>query len=117
MEGTMDLNDLGSVPGGTGGLLGYIAAAIAGAILLIRKVWRNDRVEGAQSNAEIDIIQRLQDMVDKANARADLAEKRADDAYRERNEALREIGDLKRTIAELTAEVRYLKEKLDGKGS
>lgn len=53
----------------------------------------------------------------KANARADLAEQRADTAYKERNEAYREIGELKGTIAALTAEVRLLKERLDGKDS
>lgn len=113
----MDLNEFGSAPGGVSGAVGAIVAAISGAVWLIRKVWRNDRVEGAQSQAEIDIIARLGEQLDKANARADLAEQRADAAYKERNELLREIGDLKRTIAELTTEVRFLKEKLDGKGS
>ncbi|MCT9074910.1 hypothetical protein N6G06_26575, partial [Cupriavidus gilardii] len=37
--------------------------------------------------------------------------------FKERNELLREIGDLERTIAELTAEVRFLKERLDGKAT
>jgi hypothetical protein len=112
------LDELGSsVPGGTGGAIGLIVSAMGGAIWFVRKVWRNDRVEGAQSQAEIDIIARLSEQVDKANTRADTAEQRADAAYKERNELLREIGDLKRTIAELTAEVRYLKERLDGKSS
>jgi hypothetical protein len=57
------------------------------------------------------------DWASRANARADLAEQRADTAYKERNELLREIGDLERTIAELTAEVRFLKERLDGKAT
>lgn len=111
------MDEFGIVPGGTSGAVGAIVAAIGGAVWLVRKVWRNDRVEGAQSQAEIDIIARLSEQLDKANARADLAEQRADVAYRERNELLREIGDLKRTIAELTAEVRFLKERLDGKGT
>ncbi|CAG9173016.1 hypothetical protein CURE108131_21095 [Cupriavidus respiraculi] len=105
------------VPGGVSGAVGAILAAIGGGAWLIRKGWRNDKVEGAQSKAEIDIIQRLEGLLDKANARADLAEQRADVAYKERNDLLREIGDLKRTIAELTAEVRYLKERLDGHAS
>jgi chromosome segregation ATPase len=113
----MDLNAMVDVPGGASGAFGAILAAIGGAIWLVRKVWRTDRVEGARSQAETDIIERLQDLLDKANARADLAEQRADTAYKERNDLLREIGDLKRTIAELTAEVRHLKEKLDEKGS
>ncbi len=99
------------VPGGVSGAVGAILAAIGGGAWLVRKGWRIDKVEGAQSKAEIDIIQRLQDLLDKANARADLAEQRADRAYSERNDSLREIGDLKRTIAELTAEVRYHKDR------
>ncbi len=71
MGRTMDLNELGGVPGGASGALGAIVAAIGGAIWLVRKVWRSDRVEGARSQAETDIIERLQDLLDKANARAD----------------------------------------------
>ena len=117
MGKTMDLDELGGVPGGPSGALGAIVAAIGGAIWLVRKVWRSDPVEGAQSQAEIDIIARLSEQLDKANARADLAEQRADTAYKERNELLREIGELKGTIAALTAEVRLLKERLDGQAT
>jgi hypothetical protein len=113
---TMDLNEL-NVPGGTGGALGFIVAAVSGAIWFIRKAWRNDKVDGAETQAQIDIIAKLSEQVDKANARADLAEQRADTAYKERNDAYREIGELKGTIAALTAEVRLLKERLDGKAS
>ncbi|WP_367394512.1 hypothetical protein [Cupriavidus sp. Agwp_2] len=112
----MDLNVM-NVPGGTGGALGFIVAAIGGAIWFIRSAWRKDRVEGAQSQAEIDIIARLEVQLEKANARADVAEQRADLAYKERNEAYREIGELKGTIAALTTEVRLLKERLDGKAT
>lgn len=113
---TMDLNDL-NVPGGNGGALGFLVAAVSGAVWFIRKAWRNDKVDGAETQAQIDIIARLSEQVDKANARADLAEQRADTAYKERNDAYREIGELKGTIAALTAEVRLLKERLDGKDS
>lgn len=108
----MELNEF-NVPGGTTGAIGYILAAITGAWWFVRKAWRNDRVDGAESQAQIDIIARLSEQVDKANARADLAEQRADAAYRERNEAYREIGELKGTISALTAEIRLLKERLD----
>jgi hypothetical protein len=119
------LDELGnSVPGGTGGAIGLIVSAIGGAIWFVRKVWRSDRVEGAQSDAEIaqskahiDIIARMAEQLDKANARADLAEQRADRAYAERNEALGAIGELKATIARLTTEVQMLKERLDGKAT
>ncbi|QEZ47170.1 chemotaxis protein [Cupriavidus oxalaticus] len=112
----MDMNDL-KVPGGIAGAIGYITAAIGGAVWFVRLAWRKDRVDGAQTQAEIDIIARLSDQLDKANARAALAEQRADLAYKERNEAYREIGELKGTIAALTAEVRLLKERLDGKAT
>ncbi|NYH98652.1 glycoside hydrolase family 19 protein [Cupriavidus plantarum] len=61
--------------------------------------------DGAETQAQIDIIARLSEQVGKANARADLAEQRADTAYKECNDAYREIGELKGTIAALTAEV------------
>lgn len=112
----MDLSVM-TVPGGTGGALGFVVAAIVGALWFIRGAWRKDRVGGAESQAQIDIIARLEAQLDKANARADLAEQRADLAYKERNEAYREIGDLKGTIAALTTEVRLLKERLDGKAT
>ncbi|CAJ0740793.1 hypothetical protein [Ralstonia mannitolilytica] len=112
----MDLNEF-NVPGGTGGAIGFITAAVGGAVWFIRRAWRNDKVDGAETQAQIDIIARLSEQLDKANARADLAEQRADTAYKERNEAYREIGELKGTIAALTAEVRLLKERLDGKAA
>lgn len=117
MGRTMDLNELGGVPGGASGALGAIVAAIGGAIWLVRKVWRSDRVEGARSQAETDIIERLQDMLDKANARADLAEQRADLAYKERNDALRIIGSLEAKVSALETEIRMIREQFNGKGT
>ena len=114
--GKMDMGDL-NVPGGIGGAIGYITAAVGGAIWFVRVALRKDRVEGVQTQAEIDIIARLSEQLDKAMARVEAAEQRADLAYKERNEAYREIGELKSTIATLTAEVRMLKERLDGKSS
>ena len=110
----MDINAL-QLPGGTGGALGFIVAAIGGAIWFIRGAWRKDKVEGAATKAEIDIIARLSDQLDKANARIALADARADTAYRERNEAYSMIGELKSTIARLEYQVQMLREKLDGK--
>lgn len=112
----MDLTMM-NVPGGTGGALGFIVAAIGGAIWFIRSAWRKDRVEGAQSQAEIDIIARLSEQLDKANAREALANKRADLAYKERNEAFAVIGELKAKIGGLEAQVQALREKLDGKAT
>ncbi len=112
----MDLSVM-NVPGGTGGALGFIVAAIGGAIWFIRSAWRKDRVEGAQSQAEIDIIARLSEQLDKANARADLADKRADVAYKERNDAFQMIGELKAKISGLETQVQMLREKLDGKAT
>lgn len=117
MGRTMDLNELGGVPGGTSGAVGAIMAAIGGAIWLVRKVLRNDRVEGARSQAETDIIERLQDMLDKANARADIEAQRADLAYKERNEALRLIGSLEAKVSALETEIRMMREQFYGKDS
>ncbi|PZX32070.1 hypothetical protein C7416_102230 [Cupriavidus phytorum] len=112
----MDLNEL-NVPGGTGGALGFILAAVSGAVWFIRKAWRTDKVEGAQTQAEIDIIARLSEQLDKANARADLAEQRADLAYRERNEAYRAIGTLEAKISALEMQIQMMRERFDGKAS
>lgn len=112
----MDLNDM-NVPGGTGGALGFIAAAVSGAIWFIRRAWRNDKVEGAQTQAEIDIIARLSEQLDKANARAALAEQRADLAYKERNDAYQAIGKLEAKIAALEMQVQMMRERIDGKTS
>lgn len=117
METTMDLNELGSVPGGVGGALGVILGGISGAVWLLRKVWRTDRVEGAQSKAEIDIIARLSEQLDKANARADMAEQRADLAYKERNDALRIIGSLEAKVSALETEIRMIREKFNGQAT
>ncbi|KAA0179504.1 hypothetical protein FX016_18310 [Cupriavidus gilardii] len=92
-------------------------AAIGGAIWLVRKVWRTDRVEGAQSQAEIDIIARLSEQLDKANARADIAEQRADLAYKERNDALRIIGSLEAKVSALETEIRMIREQFNGKAT
>lgn len=112
----MDLIGM-NVPGGTAGVLGYIVAAITGALMFVRWAYRKDRVEGAQTKAEIDIIARLSAQLDKANERVDLAEKRADDAYRERNEAYQMVGKLESKIGALEAQVKMLREKLDGKAT
>ncbi|MBY4734003.1 hypothetical protein [Cupriavidus pauculus] len=112
----MDLSVI-NVPGGIAGALGYVVAAIGGAIWFIRGAWRKDRVVGAQTQAEIDIIARLSEQLDKANARADLAEKRADAAYKERNDAFQMMGELKAKISGLETQVQMLREKLDGKAT
>ncbi|GLC97851.1 hypothetical protein Tamer19_72600 [Cupriavidus sp. TA19] len=112
----MDLTVM-NVPGGTGGALGFIVAAIGGAIWFIRSAWRKDRVEGAQSQAEIDIIARLSEQLDKANARAALAEQRADLAYKERNEAYQAIGKLEAEISALKMQVQMMRERFDGKAT
>ena len=66
---------------------------------------------------EIDIIARLSEQLDKANARADLAERRADAAYKERNDAFQMMGELKAKISGLETQVQMLREKLDGKAT
>ena len=112
----MDLSVM-TVPGGTGGALGFVVAAIVGALWFIRGAWRKDRVEGVQSQAHIDIIARLEAQLDRANERVTLAEQRADLAYKERNDAFQMIGELKAKISGLETQVQMLREKLDGKAT
>lgn len=109
----MELGDLGSVPGGTSGVLGALVAAVGGGIWFVRKILRNDKVDGAEASAQIDIIQRLSEELVKAHARADQEAQRADRAFNERNDAMTAIGELKATVAKLTAEVAMLRERLD----
>lgn len=59
----MEMSDL-NVPGGIGGAIGYITAAVGGAIWFVRVALRKDRVEGVQTQAEIDIIARLSEQLD-----------------------------------------------------
>ncbi|MCA3236199.1 hypothetical protein [Cutibacterium sp.] len=112
----MDLSVM-TVPGGTGGALGFVVAAIVGAIWFVRGVWRRDRVQGAQTQAEIDIIARLSEQLDKANERVALAEQRADLAYKERNDALQAIGKLEAKISALEMQVQMMRERFDGKAT
>ncbi|MEN7529354.1 hypothetical protein [Cupriavidus sp. DL-D2] len=112
----MDLSVM-TVPGGTGGALGFVVAAIGGAIWFIRSAWRRDRVDGAESKAQIDIIERLSAQLDKANERVTLAEQRADLAYKERNDAYQAIGKLEAKISALEMQIQMMRERFDGKAT
>ncbi len=112
----MDLSVM-TVPGGTGGALGFVVAAIVGALWFIRGAWRKDRIEGVQSQAHIDIIARLEAQLDRANERVTLAEERADLAYKERNDALQAIGKLEAKISALEMQVQMMRERFDGKAT
>ena len=102
----MDDIGIGSLLGSPGGMLGTITAAIVTAGVLIRKFWFSDKVTSANTNAQVDMIARLQELLDKAYQRADLAEQRTDKANAERNELVARLGGMTEKIAQLTEELK-----------
>lgn len=110
------MDELNQIPGGTPGLIGGIFAMIAGGFYAVRKFIRNDKVEGAATGAQLDVIQQLRDLLKEANERADLERKRADEAFAARNEALAAVADLKVQVSRLEERLAYMQRMLDGKG-
>lgn len=92
-----------------GGLLASVVTAVGAFTLVLRRYLRSDKVDSATANAQVDIITKLSEQLDKANARADLAEKRADEAFRERNLFATEIGKLQEQVRALTVQVEALR--------
>lgn len=95
----------------TGGLVVSVTTAVGAFALAMRRYLRSDKVDSATANAQVDIIARLSEQLDKANARADLAEKRADEAFRERNLFATEIGKLQEQVRALTVQVEALRDE------
>jgi hypothetical protein len=89
-----------------GGMIGGSFAGVMTMLWMFRKFTLGDKVEAASAQAQVDIIQRLGEVADRAEKRAAEAEARADLAYRERNDAYLKIG-------ELTAEVRQLRDQVE----
>ena len=108
----MGIEGLNDAPGGALGVIGAGIAAIGAGFFAFRTAIRRDTIGAANTQAEVEILDRLSDELTKANARADLAEARATEASRELNALLREMGELRARMAELTVEVRMLKERL-----
>lgn len=96
-----------------GGLVGATTTAVLTAGVLIRKFLLSDKVSSATANANVDIIDKLTAMVERAEARADAAEKRADQAFIERNTAIEQIGALREQVRSLQATVEKLEKALN----
>jgi hypothetical protein len=112
----MDDNGLlGGIVNTPGGIVGATTAAVLTAAALIRKFLLSDKVSAATANANVDIIEKLTAMVERAEKRADAAETRADTAYAERNIAIQEIGALREQVRSLQATVEKLEKALNDK--
>jgi hypothetical protein len=92
------------VPDGTGliGVIGTSIAGIAAGVLLLRKYLSSDSVERAGNDAQLQIIQMLQDQVKQERARAD-------EATASKDRALEQIDQLRAQVAELSLQVQNLK--------
>lgn len=93
----------------TSGLIVTVASAVGAFALAMRKYLLSDKIDSASTNAQVDIISRLSEQLDKANARADSAERRADEAFRERNLFATKIGELQEQVRALTVQVEALR--------
>lgn len=99
-----------------GGLAGSIGGGIIAAAFMIRKFILSDKVASATANANVDVIEKLTAMVERAEKRADIAEARADAAYKERNEAIHEIGALREQVRNLQTTVEKLERGISNAG-
>lgn len=106
------MDEISKVATSPGGLVGIIGGAIISAALFLRKYWLGDRVNAANSEAHVDIIERLNQLVDKANARADAAEAKADVATKALHEAVHQMADLKAEVHNLNNQVQQLRNQL-----
>ncbi len=98
-----------------GGLIGIIGAGVVSAALFLRKYWLGDKVASANSEAHVDIIERLNQLLDKANARADAAEARAESATKALYDAIHEMAGLKVEVHNLNNQVQQLRNQLYAK--
>lgn len=98
---------MADIPDGTGifGYLGTGLAALSAGFLLLRKYLSNDSVERASNEAQLQIIQMLQEQVKNERARADAA-------VQARDQAVEQIGQLKAQVAELTLQVQSLHQEV-----
>lgn len=94
--------------GGPLAAVGALATMVGGAILAFRKYYRNDQVQGAATDANVYIIDKLQALLKEANERADIERARADSAYQARNEAIASVAELKAQVSLLQGKVDAL---------
>jgi hypothetical protein len=100
------------IPDTTGilSILGTGVAGIATGFLLLRKYLSGDSVERAGNDAQLQIIQMLQDQIKQECARAH-------DAIVARDEAVNQIGLLRAQVAQLSMQVESLKTQVMASGA
>ena len=101
--------------GGPFAVLGGIATMVAGGLMVFRKYFRQDQVQGAATDAQIDIIAQLRMSLKDERDRADMERKRADDAFQARNDALAAVARLEAQVSVLQSKVDALTEALKAK--
>lgn len=103
----MELGEIaGTVLQSPGGILGVIAASLLSGGAVMRKYWMTDKVNSATTGAQVDMIVKLQELLDKAYQRADLADARTDKANAERNEMFTKLGGMTEQIDRLTRDLQ-----------
>jgi peptidoglycan hydrolase CwlO-like protein len=108
------MGDINEIVKTSGGLFGSAIAAVTTVAYLLRRFLLSDKVASATAQGNVDVIQRLTEIADRAERRAEAAEKRADDAQKERNEAVHEIGALREQVRQLTTTVDDLRKEISG---
>lgn len=103
---------MADMPDSTGilSILGTGVAGIAAGFLLLRKYLSGDSVERAGNDAQLQIIQMLQEQVKQERARADAA-------VTARDEAVNQIGMLRAQVAQLSMQVESLKTQVMASGA
>jgi len=101
--------DFPEIPGGTGGLLGFLGAAVMGALLFLRKYLPSSAVGIEASGAQVDIIANLREQLEKESAARDRAEAARDAAIEQIGKMRLQIQDLALQVQALQAEVNQLK--------
>lgn len=99
------VDDLSGFPGGTGGALGALVAAVGGGLLWLRKFLSRDAADRAADGAEKDIIDILRQQLQ-------LERERSDKLVTSLDAANEQIGQLRAQVAELSAQVRGLQSQL-----
>lgn len=103
--------------GGPLAQIGALVTFFTGAILAYRKFFRQDQVQGASTEAQLDIIAQLRMSLKDERDRADMERKRADDAFQARNDALAAVARLEAQVSVLQAKVDALTEALKRNGN
>lgn len=96
-------------PLGVGGSLVGVAFAVA---LWLRTYLSRSGSDVAEDRANVDVIQRLQVLLDAERIRAKDLEARADQFAKERNDAIAAIGELKAALGRLESTVNHQSDEI-----